>query len=105
MCRWMKKAVARTQQLCFYILKGNKQNLLCNIFSYNKNIQIIKVKRDTRTFLLMKLCKTNYKKLRTYVVHSTGTGHRGNTVLVSSENTSAPTMIETLEYINEKWFQ
>ncbi len=65
---------------------------------YNKNIKIIKVKRETRTFFLTKLCKINYKKLRTYVAYSTGTGYRDSTVLVSSEDTSAPTVIENLEW-------
>ncbi len=75
------------------------KNILRNIFFYNKNIRIIKVKWGTRTFFLTKLCKINYKKLRTYVEHSTGARHRDNTVLVSSEDTSAPTVIENLKYL------
>ncbi len=53
-----------------------------NLLQYNKNIKIIKVKCDTRKFFLPKFCEINYKKLRTHVVHSTGTCYRDNTVLV-----------------------
>ncbi len=68
-----------------------------NLLRYNKNVKITKVKRDTRTFFRAKLCKINYKKLRTNVIHGIGTGYRDNTVPVSSEETSAPTAIENLE--------
>ncbi len=61
-------------------------------------MKIIKVKHDTRTFFLIKLCKINYKKLRPYVVHSTGTRYRDNTVLVSSKDISVPIGIDNLEY-------
>ncbi len=36
-----------------------------NVLRYNENIKIVKVKRNTCTFFLTKLCKINYKKLRT----------------------------------------
>ncbi len=58
-------------------------------------MKIIKVKRDTSTFVhffLQIFRKINFKNI-------CSTHYSDNTVLVSSEDTSAPTVRENLEYI------
>ncbi len=66
-----------------------------NLLQYHKNMKIIKVKHDTHTFLhflLRNFRKINFKNI-------CGTHYSDNTVLVSSEDISAPTVRENLEYI------
>ncbi len=65
-----------------------------NLLQYDKNMKIIKVKRDTSTFVHFFLRKFLLKlTFKTYV----NTHYSDNTVLVSSEDTSALTVRENLE--------
>ncbi len=67
-----------------------------NILQYDKNMKIIKVKCDTSTFVhffLRNFRKINFKNI-------CSTHYSDNTVLVSSDDTSAPTVRENLEYYN-----
>ncbi len=64
-----------------------------NILQYNKNVKIIKLKRVTCTFIhffLRNFRKINFKNI-------CSTHYSDNTVLVSSEDTSAPTVRGNLE--------
>ncbi len=60
---------------------------------YDKNMKIIKVKRDTGTFVHFFL--RNFRKINFKNIY--GTQYSDNIVLVSSEDTSAPTVRENLE--------
>ncbi len=69
-----------------------------NLLQYDKNMKIIKVKHETRTlvhFFLRTFCKIHFKNI-------CSTHHSDNTVLVSSEDTRAPTVRENLELFHEE---
>ncbi len=70
-----------------------------NLLQYNKNMKIIKVKRNTRTFVhffIWNFRKINFKNI-------CSTHYSDSTVLVSSEDTSTSTVRENLEYENQFW--
>ncbi len=63
------------------------------LLQYDKNMKIIKVKHDTRTFVhffLQNVRKINFKNI-------CSTHYCDNTVLVSSKDTSAPSVRENPE--------
>ncbi len=64
-----------------------------NLLQYDKNMNVIKVKYDTNTFVHFFV--RNFRKINFEKVCSTR--YSDNTVLVSSVDTRAPTVRENLE--------